>query len=260
MSHARITRGGTVFIPLYRWSVSLDGNGSPADFQFTVPADHPFWDYIDSNGYELQVTDSDGYTVLSYQLSGFNYTTRTLAIQLDAYTAVAGIQQVWLYAGMSGAPSGASVLTISGARSGYLDVAAPVAPVIVALPERPGDTSPSVAIAKQAAEEIWVTMDYGAILAKKAQPTGSSTQKYSAWEEIKTVVYAVYDDASAQAAMINATSPRIFDGRWVRLLVKAGTSGTNYTCRVTVTTTFPDNQTGRTLVNSFKVQVYTVAE
>ena len=260
MSWARVTRSGTTYIPEVRYSISLDGNGGAADFQITVPADHPFWDYIDSNGYQLQVTDSDGYTVLSYQLSGFNYTTKTLAIQIDNYTAVNGIQQIWLYAGMDGAPSGASVLTISGARSGYLDPAEPASPVIAALSERPGDTEPAVRFSKQAAEETWVTLDLSPVLVRKAQPTGDSTIKHAEWEEIKTVTYAIYAGASAQAAMVDATSPRVQDGRFIRFLVKAGTSGTNYTFRATISTTYPDNVAGRTLNRSFKLQVYTVAE
>lgn len=260
MSWARVTRSGTTYIPTHRWSISLDGNGSPADFQITVPADHPFWEVIDSNGYELQVCDSDGYTVVSYQLSGFSYSTKTLAIQIDAYTAVAGIQQIWLYAGMSGAPSGASVLTITSARAGYLDPAEPASPVIAALPERPGDTEPAVRFSKQAAEETWVTLDLSPVLVRKAQPTGDSTMKHDEWEEIKTVTYAIYAGASAQAAMVDATSPRVQQGRYIRFLVKAGTSGTNYTFRATIGTTYPDNATGRTLTRSFKLQVYTVAE
>jgi len=260
MSWARVTRSGTTYIPLARWSISLDGNGAPADYQIVVPSDHPFWDTIDSNGYELQVCDSDGYTVISYQLSGFSYSTKTLAIQIDNYTAVAGVQQIWLYAGMTGAPTGASVLTITSARSGYLDQSAPALPVLLAAPERPGDTSAAQRVSKQAAEEIWVTLDFGPILVQKMVPTGDSTRKFAAWEEVKTVVYAVYDDASAQAAMVDATSPRILEGRFVRLLIKAGTTATNYTARVTVGTTYPDNQTGRTLVRSFQVNVYTVVE
>ena len=105
-----------------------------------------------------------------------------------------------------------------------------------------------------------MTLDFGPILVQKMVPTGDSTRKFAAWEEVKTVVYAVYDDASAQAAMVDATSPRILDGRFVRLLIKAGTTATNYTARVTVGTTYPDNQTGRTLVRSFQVNVYTVVE
>lgn len=260
MSWARVTRSSVVYIPTHRWSISLDGNGSPADFQITAPADHPFWDVIDSNGYELQICDSDGYTVLSYQLSGFSYSTKTLAIQIDAYTAVAGVQQIWLYAGMSGAPSGASVLTISGARSGYLDPAEPASPVIAAIPERAGDTIPAVQIAKQAAEETWVTLDMRPALTRKLQPTGDTTIKHDEWEEIKTVTYAIYAGASAQAAMVDATSPRIQEGRWIRFLVKAGTSGTNYTFRATIGTTYPDNVSARTRNFSFKLQVYTVAE
>jgi hypothetical protein len=260
MSWARVTRSGTTHIPTHRWSISLDGNGAPADYQITVPADHPFWEVIDSNGYELQICDSDGYTVISYQLSGFNYSTKTLAIQIDAYTAVAGVQQIWLYAGMSGAPSGASVLTITSARSGYLDPAEPASPIIAAIPERAGDTIPAVQIAKQAAEETWVTLDMRPSLTRKLQPTGDSTMKHDEWEEIKTITYAVYAGASAQAAMVDATSPRIQAGRWIRFLVKAGSSGTNYTFRATIGTTYPDNVSGRTLVRSFKLQVYTVAE
>jgi hypothetical protein len=117
-----------------------------------------------------------------------------------------------------------------------------------------------VALAKQAAEEVWVTLDFGPELVKKLQPTGDTTRKHGEWEELKTVTYAIYAGASAQAAMVDATSPRIQGGRWVRFLVKAGTSNTNYTFRATVGTTYPDNATGRTLARSFQLKVYTVAE
>ena len=91
-------------------------------------------------------------------------------------------------------------------------------------------------------------------------PASTSTPRAASSPRMTASAWARSADASAQAAMVDATSPRILEGRFVRLLIKAGTTATNYTARVTVGTTYPDNQTGRTLVRSFQVNVYTVVE
>lgn len=248
------------YVPLYRASISLDGNGASADYAITVPADHPIWDTIDASGAEIRVTDADGQTVLTYQWSGFSLANRTGTIQIDNFTAGTGIEQVWLYWGMAGASSGAGSFVASAPRSGYIEMGEPGAVRIVPVAERPGATTPERVVTKLSSDSIWIWFDILPLLQRQAIPTGTDGNRHSNLEEIRLVSYEVYSGASAQAAMITATSPRIYGGRYIKVLVKAGSSGTDYTIRLTTTTTIPTQASGQTFARRVELKVYDVAE
>ncbi len=241
-------RTGSI-VPLYRRAVSVDSSASAAaaDAAFTLPPSlSEFWDVVDSSGNELRVTDADGFTLLTYQLSGFSKTNRTGTVQLDNISAgVASVQQVWLYYGMSGASSGAGSFVYSASKTAVLyPGAALVDPSpIFWRPQRPDDTRPRETRTKSADEVIWLQVDFSAALQRLDSPGDGQAQ----YEELDEVTYAVTLAGVTQAGMASASSVRFIGSGIVQVLVQGGASGSSYTVEVIARTTYPTQQTGRTL-------------
>lgn len=257
MSWGRFLRTATYYIPTRRASITLDSIDTTQDYTITIPADwSEFWDNVDASGVEIAITDADGMTALSYQWASFTKATRSGVIQLDNYiSGTNGVAQVFIYWGMSGATTGATVFAPGAMRNGYVDLGSVVNPIATA-PERPGDTQPRHWVSKGSAETIWVWLDFGNELVRRDTPSDGQDQ----WEEIDGVSYAVNLAGAAQGGMVAATSTRIHAGRFVRVAVAAGTTAVNYTLVVTVSTTYPTSATGRTLVRRALVKVLDVSE
>lgn len=249
-------------IPQYRRPVSVDSSASAAaaDAAFTLPpALSEFWDAIDSSGYELRVTDADGFTLLAYQLSGFSKASRTGTVQLDNIAAgTASVQQVWLYYGMSGAANAAGSFVYSASKTAVLypggRLATP-APIPWA-PQRPGDTRPRDVVSKTADEVVWVQFDFGGALQRLDSPGDGQTQ----FEELDEVTYAVTTGGVAQAGMVTASAIRFIGEGIVQVPIQGGATGTDYTIEVTARTTYPTQQTGRTLEARAMLRVKDVSE
>ena len=249
------------YTPTRRVSISLDGNGASANYSVTIPAQlDDFWNEIDTSGNELRVTDADGVTVLTYDLSGFSKTNRTGTIRIGAYTAGSGVEQLFLYYGMSGASSAAGSPATSSPRNGYIDLGSPKGRIIPWRPERPGATAPEEQFTKGSGEQKWLWFDLGSFLHTASAPVGSAGNKHPEWEEARLVTYAIYSGASAQASMVDATLVRFVGGRYFRVLVKAGTTAVDYTLVATLTTTYPTQAAGQTAEKRVEVVVKNVAE
>jgi hypothetical protein len=257
MGWGRFLRTATYYVPLKRATITLDSISTSSDYTITIPTNwSDFWDDVDSSGLEIAVTDADGTTSLAYQWSSFTKSSRTGVLQIDNYTAETnGVAQIHLYWGMSGATTGAGSFSASSPRSGYVDLGSVVRPIVTA-PERPGDTHPRHQVSKVSTESIWVWFDFGHELVPMDNPSDTHAQ----WEEIDGVTYAVNLAGSAQSGMVSAASSRIYDGRYVRVLVQSGTTNTNYTISVAVSTTYPNQQSGRNLVRRALLKVYDVSE
>lgn len=225
--------------PLFRVALTVDSSASAAsgDVEIEIPvAFSHFWKNIDSSGNELRVTASDGESLLIYQLkAGFSKADRVGYIQIDNFApSEAATFQIWLYYGMEGAASKAGSFVYAASKSGYLYAGAPGA-AIRGVPQRPGDTTPREVVSKGAAEQRWVWFDLSALL----QGRFSAADGFPQFEELHSVTYAVYAAGVAQAGMVDAASPRFVEGRFVQVLVKGGTTGTDYTIVVTVKTRIP---------------------
>ena len=251
-------RFGTT-VPGKRVSITLDstaGSGS-ANYSVTIPANlGDFWDTIDTSGNELRVTDSDGYTVLTYDLSGFNKTNRTCTIRIGSYTVgAAEMGQAFLYYDMSGASTGAGSPATASPRSGYIDVGG-VQNVIKLRPQRPGDARPADVVAKDAGASDWVWIDLGSVLDGMFLPSDN----HEDWEEISRVTYTVEASGATVSSMISVTSMRVINGRYIRMILKAGTTAVDNVLILTVTTAYPIQTTARILVFRVLVKVKNVTE
>lgn len=239
-----------------RMSVAVDNSGGSAgtiDWTMTIPAfADSFWTDIRSSAQDLRVTAADGCTLLTFEAASFNSTTRTVTLEVDNDTAEAGaVLQRWVYWGNADVSSVSTTVAPAGTiRTGYLELGRPTYHQVKVRPERPDSTRWQGRIQKSSTEQIWVFFDVREALQYFLDAFG----KKHHYEEVVYATYEVLAGASAQAAMVDATSTRFLDG-WVRVLVKAGSSGTTYTLSLTIVTTL-----GRTLNPRCGIVVRNVSE
>jgi hypothetical protein len=200
-----------------------------------VPADYDdFWNTIDAAGAECRVVDAFG-AVLTWGWSGFNKTNRTGTIRISAYTTgAAAIYQVFLYFGSTSAQGAGPSAPGAGGRNGYIELARPAGPYVVRhRPHLPGALTPNRTFPKTAAEEADLWVYYGGVLSRAWTPSNSSPLR----EDLYYVTQTVENNAGVdQTTMYDLTRVRFIwvrgEGTYVRLMVKAGTSGSVYTSSV----------------------------
>lgn len=246
-------------VPTYRVSITIDSTASASagDVQILIPDTFStFWDTVDASGNEIRVTAADGVTLLNYKLASFSKTNRAGYIQIDDFTpAEAKVCHVWLYYGMSGAASAAATFVYSASKTGYIYLGQP-GQVTKSIPERPGETQPRDVVSKTSAESVWLWFDFGPRLQARISPADG----YFQFEEVYSAVYDVQLATASQAAMITTTSPKIVAGRFVQVLVSAGSSGSDYTVICTVNTRIPPDLTAQTLQARAIIKVRNPAE
>jgi hypothetical protein len=245
--------------PTQRWRrrapIAVDNTGGSVgniDITCVVPKDwDDFWNNVNQvDGRDIRVTDSDGKTLLVFDLNGFDVSTRTLTLEVDNYAApAAAMLQLWVYWGNASANTAAASFVASAPKTGTIWLAAPGFPAITVTEERPRDTKPANKLAKQASTQTWVWWNLDAVLLKREFANAQDRLL----EEIAYVSYVINLNGTPQS-MTDVTLTRYIDG-WVAVFVKAGTTGSNYTVALTVTTS-----EGRTLVFSAELNVRTVSE
>ena len=213
------------------------------DIEVTIPQDwDAFWDDIDNAGAELRAVAQDGYTLLTYDLSGFNKATRTCNLQIDGLTPTTGAEGVmllWLYYGNSGAPDASTAVTITSPFNGYICLASPRSDrTIVGRPEASQASVAKELVAKEDDVTTYLWWDVTQLLHGRRDVNNNS----ATFEEIDYAGFAVEAAGVPQAGMSTAGSNRFveLDRRmYVATLVKAGTAPTVYLAKLTLTTTSP---------------------
>lgn len=235
-----------------------------ADVQLTMQADFDaFWNGINqTDGRDIRVTNASA-QMLSFSLlkaaggalDATGITNRDLIIRVDGSVTptggsdftptVAGMYQLFLWWGQS---------SVSAPTTGYVGVAgAYTAYVLQYLPphvwvarrEPSGALRLTNRMHKTTTESIVVACDVGALLQRRKTPTAGSLRAV----EMSYATYAVLLAGAAQAAMVDASTVRFFAGRYVCFLLKAGTTATNYTISLTVTTNTVDALNPRAQLN-----------
>lgn len=219
----------------HRFSALVDASSwtsGAVEFSIVVPADlEPFWSTIQNDGDDIRVYGPDGRTAIVYDLSGFNYSTKTVTIRCSGYTpSQAGYFQVHVYFGYASATSGAGSPTTASPLTSYVHQGCESTPLIRVSRERPGDSKPRHRVSKAPNEQLFVWWDLYDALERRCENYNGS----DLYEEIESINFAVHSSDSPQASMIDATKTRLVAGRYIRTLVKAGTSGTTYTMVLTV--------------------------
>lgn len=223
-----------------RRSITLDcPSGGPSfDHDVTIPQGwDEFWTTIDSSGNELRVVNSVG-TLLDYGVDNgsgeaFSKTNRLGRIRINHTTAPAipGMQCAWLYYGSTSTQGSSGGAAGTGGQSGYIELASPSGPHRFAhRPQVPGTLQPRESFHKTAAEtcDVWIYL--GRATARGITPIFGSVED----EELHYITQSVENTAGAdQAAMYNLSMARFVwvegQGMWVRCIVQAGSTGSNYT-------------------------------
>ena len=233
------------------------------DVSVTIPPSmEEFWSPsggIQSDGKDIRVTTAPGTAlVTALELTSFTYASRTLTMELDDASAGGSHdgEVLWLYWGNASATTVATTFVSASPLTGYVLASKP-APnhILTWRTQPPGETSSMDVIQKTANETILVAIRYRHMLAQRAVQFAGSFYE----EEPSTITYGCYDAGSAQAAMIDLTAIR-GDDDCIYILLKAGSSASEYTVRVVMVTTGSNTGLGRTLEYAFRLKVQTPTE
>lgn len=248
----------------YRRAITIDATGpaSTVDVEAAIPAtDDEFWSNVNASGDDIVVTAADGITPLTYDLASFNTNTRTGTIEIDGMAVTAGFMvNAFVYWGNSGATNSLTTFSPSSAVTGAIEFVSG-APVFTvrATRERPGATTPRRPLSKGSAEQIYVDFDFSDLL--ELLPPGSAYEGHLAHEEIAHLSsFQVLLSGVDQTAMYTTTAHRFLPYGRVRCLVKAGSSGSDYTLVCSVVTSRPGSSITRTLTARAALRVRDVAE
>lgn len=221
-----------------RAALTLDrsAGGAPAT-EFAIPlptAWDEFWDTVDNDGDELRAVGANG-SLLQYTLDGFDKSNRVGTLLIDDHQTP-GLECMvcaWLYWGSTSAQGNAEGTSPSGTpEDGWIELAQPSGPYVVDhAPAVPGNTQPQAIFAKTAAEraDVWVRLPIAGSFTQMHKAPFLEGPRYCTQTVENT---SGSDQSSMYETVLNRfvwipKGPRA--GMWVRHLVKAGTSGTNYT-------------------------------
>lgn len=228
------------------------------DVTYVVPAVWAaFWDNLvdTTTGLDLIVTGPDGRTLLSWDLSGFSYSSRTCTVRIDglvlADTGKAEI--VWMYWNKAAPSDLTSVVTISSAITGYVALGQPVPQYTVrAAPIQPGRTKPTQSVSKSPSETIHIWWDVTDALVVR-----SPRDLYASHTGLEGIAYATPSMAAGATASATATKTRYIqdNGRlYVRTQITGGSDGNTETAYLTLVTK-PGHPTGDSRILVFACSV-----
>lgn len=240
-------------VPKYRVAIGINnvsGSAGAIDAELTLPAYlESLWSETQVDGDDIRIVDADGTTKLTYELSGWNQTTRAGTIKIDNYSAPGGgMLLVWLYWGNSTYTSGGTSVTTASPKTATVEVGAPATNLFVAQREQPGAARPRHVLAKRSSEAIFVYIDWSGLLTPLAQPVRDRFSQYEEIDYISSVT--VTTSGTNQTTMYDEEKGHFLGGAMTRTLIKAGTTDTDYTVKVQVKTTL-----GQTLEQTIWLKV-----
>lgn len=238
---------------LYRLPLTFEntsGGSGNATFSLLGIADlDEFWTNVQSDGYDIIITTAEGRTIIAptaWDISGFNKTNRAGTIRIQALTMPAGMSLYWLYWGKNGtaatsqwvgSPSVASPKTVHLHRGDPLAVEASRRILGGIGSAQPRATTPRHALRKEADAALRIYWLLDNLKRTKLANAAGATE----WDQPSVGTHEVVDVNDGDVGtMYTVTDGRFAvdgDGRvYYSMIVKAGTTGTSYTARATVTT------------------------
>jgi hypothetical protein len=232
------------------------GTATP-DVTISIPLDwDEFWDNIDASGNEIRVCHPNGYTVLDYEWTAFNSSTRQGTLVIDEYPAPGNAADeaclAWLYYKSSSTQGDASTTTtITSAETGVIDLSRPSYIGGAALRPQPGSTRPGIVMQKDPDEQLHVWLDITPALLDRRGVLGGRKM----WEEPWSVeVTGTTAAGSPFTTLVDATRLRWVEDltrgarrMFLKAFVKAGASGTNYQAEAEIRTRVPAESTAHKL-------------
>lgn len=242
----------------YRTSVAVRNDAAGGTYQVSIdlaPLGDEFWETVLANGYDLRLCTSDGKTVVAaadVKRVSWDRATRTGTVVAQtvslAANKVTSMHLYWGYASASDAMTGA--FATGSPKTGTVSPARPTGRVFQYAQEQPGTTRPRAIMAKMASEAVMIWVDFGPALLKRR---GVSHDR-NRFDEIASLDISVATGGADQTTMYDEAE-NVLVGDLVGVLVKAGTTGTDYVVIVTITTS-----EGYTYIQHVKLQVRNTSE
>ena len=220
-------------------TVNNHSGANTIDIEVAVPSTYAqFWDEIQADGDDVRVCLADGVTLASYKIDSFNYSNKVVNVHVNDVTVNSADAAVvlWLYWNNASAAAAVSTFTIASEKTGSLELGIPGTgshPVIPCRAELPAATVPRHQIGKQAAEDLHLWFDLSGVLNKR----GTLYEDSQLLEEIDFFTFITSTSGSAVNSMIDTAEHRLVHPHYIRVTSKAGSSGTNYVGKLTVSTT-----------------------
>lgn len=240
MSWYTATPGAVTYTKRAPISVDCTAAGGTVDVTVTVPDDwDDFWTTILSNGYDIVVTLADGTTLATFERASYTYASRALTLEMDNVTLTAGkVCVLWVYYGYAAETTDRStIVTPSGAKTGYIELSAPNRLTFEYTPDQWGAARPRSLVVKKSTETIDIAVRGWPLRGRQAETT-SALSLFA--EEVKEVNVAVYSGVTDVTSAYDETKTRVIYNQGdpvVFVRMAAGTDATDYTIRVTITTT-----------------------
>ena len=201
------------------------------DVQVTIPSNFSaFWDNIQSNGFDAQVTLHDGITLATFKRSSFNYANRDLTIQIQNYTYdnkenSTGI--LYLYFDNATAADASSTFTAGTTITGKVFIGTPTGRIIAA--EQTGNNlsnAPSATITKAVDEKVYVFFEYASLLNKMLAPYNNRIEL----ETPKQIKIFSLDSSGTDNPARFDNNETIFTAGYVGIMVQNGSN--NFTFQI----------------------------
>lgn len=227
---------------LRRWPIAVDAvtgtDSGSVDVSVVIPSTWDwFWDGVQdtTNGYDIIVCGQDGTTLLDFQYSGLNFSTRTLTIQIDALAlnGTGTMNMIWLYWYNVSFSNLTNPFTPSSPITGYITLVGPGGGwTATAVPANTEATAPAVTWSKKSTETLTGWVDLSLLLSLQ---TETYNGKYN-YEGVESVV--VSTDGLNPLDDDTLTRYTYYDGKlWVLGNWSGGTDDTDYDGIYTITTT-----------------------
>ena len=247
-----------------RYPVAVDAvtgtSSGTVDVTIVIPAAwDDFWDNVTdtTNGYDIIVCGSDGRTLLSFDLSGFNHANKTCTVRIDGLVLAdtARMEIVWLYWSSAQASNLGAVVTISSAISGYIELGEPVQEWTVrARPMTPGSTTPEQRVSKNPSDILHIWWDLSDLLLPR--PADALHARSTGYEGIAYVVPSV-EPAATSAVTAAQTRYLLSGGRlYARSQHTGGTDATEDTAYLlTITKAGSAGSAARNLYSTARIVI-----
>ncbi len=111
---------------LYRAPIVVDGSATAAgivDAQLALQNSHPFWLTVQSTGFDVRFTTSDGMTPLAYNRAAWDYANKSATFNIDGvvHFVTNTMTVIWMYWGYAAATDGSTSPTIGATLNAYIE-------------------------------------------------------------------------------------------------------------------------------------------
>lgn len=220
-------------------SVIDSAGGSPGsyDVSLELAAQHAeFWANVQTDGFDIIVTQSDGMTEIAHARGSWNYAGKTAQIDIDNAGLNRGsskprIHLLWIYFDTADTVAGdpATPFTPSSALPARCWPGR-IRGALVIPPALPGDSQPRMIQQKSADDENEIVISIAHLLdGASTEINGSAAYDEPSWVEVSG------ETGTVSTSLWNTNYTRYdLSGRFVRSILKGGTTATDYTqwCKV----------------------------